>query len=223
MEYQLIRSRRKTLAICVQRGGAVVIRAPLKMTNTTIEAFVQSRQGWIREKSAQMAALAEEEHRELELTEGSALPLLGREYPVLFGDRTAFDGVHFVLCSDSPENRKKELIRLYQSLAEGDLPARVSCFSGLTGWTHSGVRIGKANTYWGSCSGKNKLNFSWKLILAEPALVDYVVVHELAHTVEHNHSANFWRLVQGVLPDFRERRAKLGALAKALQKQGWNE
>ncbi len=220
MEYQLIRSRRKTLAICVQRGGSVVIRAPLKMANATIEAFVQSRRNWIREKSDQMAELAE--HREFEIVEGSALPLLGREYPVLFGSRTMFDGNQFVLCSDSPENRKKELIRLYQALAEKYLSGRVSYFSGLTGWTHTGVRIGKSNTYWGSCSGKNKLNFSWKLILAEPALVDYVIVHELAHTVEHNHSANFWRLVQSLLPDYRERRAKLGALAKTLQKQGWN-
>jgi predicted metal-dependent hydrolase len=191
------------------------------MASAAIEAFVKSKQGWIREKSVQMAELAGE-RKEINITEGSMLPLLGREYPVIFGNQTAFDGSRFVLCSDSPEERKEELVKLYQSLAGEYLPGRVSYFSGLTGWMHAGVRIGKANTYWGSCSGKNKLNFSWKLILAEPALVDYVIVHELAHTSEHNHTARFWRLVQSVLPDFKERRARLGALAKALQKQGWN-
>ena len=58
--------------------------------------------------------------------------------------------------------------------------------------------------------------------MAEPDVIDYVIVHELSHTVEHNHSARFWKLVQGILPDYKERRAKLRLLEKKLQKQGWS-
>ena len=64
-------------------------------------------------------------------------------------------------------------------------------------------------TRWGSCSNKGNLNFNWKLILLAPELLDYVVVHELAHRREMNHSKNFWKIVEAELPDYRERRRRL--------------
>ena len=64
-------------------------------------------------------------------------------------------------------------------------------------------------TRWGSCSSKGNLNFNWKLVLLAPELLDYVVVHELAHRREMNHSKNFWKIVEAELPDYRERRRRL--------------
>lgn len=221
MEYQLIRSRRKTVAICISRDGGVVVRAPMKTTKQTIEFFVAQKQDWIQEKSSLMAA-HDTQRKNFSLTVGSELLLLGRSYPVVPGSNTAFDGVQFLVSGSNPEGLKSELIQVYQSIAKEDIPARVACFSERTGWVSAGVRIGSANTAWGSCSGKNKLNFTWKLIMAQPELIDYVVVHELAHTVEHNHSVRFWRLVERVLPDYQERRKQLRELARALQKQDWS-
>ena len=219
MDYTLVRTRRKTIAICVARDGAVTVRAPLHAPLHVIERFIREKQGWIEEKSGQMAR-REAERKAFRLAEGSELPFLGRNYPIAAGDTAAFDGKRFVLPKGEYDAVRPQLIRLYQTLAEQVILPRVKFFSDRTGWVPAGARIGSAATAWGSCSGKNRLNFTWKLVAAEPDVIDYVVVHELAHLVEHNHSRNFWNLVAGVLPDFRIRRAKLKTLEENLQKIG---
>lgn len=219
MEYQLIRSRRKTIAICIARDGSVLVRAPLRAAQTAIDRFVQEKQNWIQEKSGQMAQ-RESARKEFRVSPGTKLLLLGREYPVVLGDKVSFDGTQFFITDEDFETLRPKLVQLYKNLAEQIIPERVACFSKQTGWVPAGVRIGSADTAWGSCSGKNKLNFTWKLILAEPQEVDYVIVHELAHLREHNHSVRFWRLVESVLPDCRARRAKLRLLGENLQKIG---
>lgn len=221
MDYRLIRSRRKTIAICIGRDGEVVVRAPLKADRRRIDAFVQEKQGWIEEKSSQMAENAAA-RRGFRVAPGSALPLLGKEYPVLPGERVAFDGKSFFLPDEAFETLKPKIIRLYQSIALKVVSERMNDYVRQTGLTPSGVRIGSANTRWGSCSGKNRLSFSWKLILAPPEQVDYVIVHELAHTREHNHSPRFWKLVAQILPDYQLRQKKLKTVAHELQKQDWD-
>ena len=72
--------------------------------------------------------------------------------------------------------------------------------------TYGTVRLSSARTRWGSCSARGNLNFHWKLILMPPEVLDYVVVHELAHRREMNHSPRFWAIVEKVLPDYKERR-----------------
>ncbi len=221
MEYQLVRSKRKTIAICVNRDGSVTIRAPLRATQSTIDRFVREKQDWITEKSTQMAANAAA-RKNFEVTTGSTLSLLGQDYPVEQGESVAFTGSCFTIPNGDFKTLKPLLVNLYKTLAQKIIPERTAHFSKQTALFPAHVRIGSANTYWGCCSGKNSLNFSYKLIMAEPEVIDYVIVHELSHTVEHNHSARFWKLVQGILPDYKERRAKLRLLEKKLQKQGWS-
>lgn len=221
MEYQLIRSRRKTIAICVDRDGNVTVRAPLRAAQGIIDRFICEKQEWIEEKSSQMAANAAV-RQEFRVSPGSTLPLMGKEYPVLRGERVAFDGTGFILPQEAFETLKPKLVRLYQSIALDVLSRRTEDYAVRTGFRPSGVRIGSARTCWGSCSGKNRLNYSWKLILVPPEQIDYVIVHELAHTVEHNHSPRFWALVGQVLPDYPARRRQLKASAQKLQQQGWD-
>ncbi len=219
MEYQLIRSRRKTIAICIARDGSVIVRAPLRAAQSAIDRFVQEKHGWIEVKSGQMVK-RDAARREFRVSVGSELFLLGRQWPVLSGNKVAFDGTQFLITDENYETIKPKLIQLYKTIAQQIIPERVAVFSKRTGWVPAGVRIGSASTSWGSCSGKNRLNFTWKLVTAEPEVIDYVVVHELAHLIEHNHSVRFWRLVEGVLPDYRARREKLKLLGENLQKSG---
>ena len=85
------------------------------------------------------------------------------------------------------------------------LPERVKYFSARMGLSPSSVRITSARGRWGSCSAKNGLCFSFRVMLLPPAAIDYVVVHELAHIAEHNHSKRFYRVVERELPDYKDR------------------
>lgn len=89
------------------------------------------------------------------------------------------------------------------------IPQRVAYFAQRMGVTYGRITIREQKTRWGSCSGKGNLNFNWKLMRMPPEALDYVVVHELAHRREMNHSARFWAIVEKELPDYRERRRML--------------
>lgn len=94
-------------------------------------------------------------------------------------------------------------------MAAKHIPARVAHYGAIMGLTPNGIRITSAQKRFGSCSGENRLCFSWRLMQYPPQAVDYVVVHELAHIRHHNHSRDFWRLVESVMPDYRARQALL--------------
>lgn len=85
------------------------------------------------------------------------------------------------------------------------LPGRVAHYAALMGVIPTGLKVTGAKKRLGSCSGKNSLCFSWRLMLYPPEVVDYVVVHELAHIRHHNHSRDFWAYVEQILPDYRNR------------------
>lgn len=94
----------------------------------------------------------------------------------------------------------------YRQLAREKLEERARYFSRQMGVDYKRITIRAAKTRWGSCSAAGNLNFHWKLILMPPEVLDYVVVHELAHRKEMNHSPAFWEQVGRVLPDYKERR-----------------
>ena len=99
-----------------------------------------------------------------------------------------------------------ELEAAYRKRARTQLEARAAYYAGLMGVTYNRIAIRAARTRWGSCSAQGNLNFHWKLILMPPEVLDYVVVHELAHRKEMNHSARFWAEVERILPDYKRRR-----------------
>ena len=221
IEYTLLRSKRKTLSIQITKEAQVLVKAPLRLPAGEIERFVASKSDWIASTLAQVQAGLQNRQAFDPLRSGELL-FLGKPYPICAADCAAFDGSAFLLPSRTFSELKPELIRLYRTLAAQVITARVRLYSERTGLLPSGVKITAANTRWGSCSGKNSLCFSWKLIFADLTAVDYVVVHELAHTREHNHSSRFWALVEEVLPDYRERKECLKALQGRLTGEAWD-
>ena len=107
--------------------------------------------------------------------------------------------------SERPKSKvvSQEEAGSYRELAKQIIPQRVKHYADLTGLLPRSVKISNARKRWGSCSAKGTINISWRLVLAPPEAIDYVVVHELVHLVERNHSQRFWRRVAEILPDFK--------------------
>ena len=220
--YTLIRSNRKTIALYI-RDGAVEVRGPLKAPKSDIDKFIASKEKWITDKLA-VSNERRERRENFSLTYGDGILYRGKEYPIAAkpGDRVGFDDEHFYMPPDlDSEQIKHACVRIYRMLAKRDLTNKVLNFAKQMSVTPIAVKINGAKTRWGSCSGKKSLNFSWRLIMAEDAVVDYVVVHELAHITEMNHSARFWAIVENVLPDYKERQKRLKELQKKLSTEDW--
>lgn len=220
--YTLIRSQRRTAAIHIKNGG-VEVRAPMKMPKADIDRFVASKEKWITEHLSQSQLYAEK-RKAFELNYGDTVAFRGTEYPLSAkaGNRARFDGERFYLPPGcSPEQIKAAVVNIYRLLAKQHLTLRVEHFAKLMGTSPKNIKINGAKTRWGSCSAKKSLNFSWRLVMAGDAVIDYVVCHELAHIIEMNHSARFWAVVESILPDYKERQKRLKELQKRLNAEDW--
>lgn len=104
--------------------------------------------------------------------------------------------------------------QLYRKRAQKILPEKTAFYAEKLGVTFGKISIREQKTRWGSCSSKGNLNFNWRLMLAPDEVIDYVVVHELAHRKEMNHSKAFYQIVESVFPDYKNRQ-------KWLKEQGF--
>lgn len=108
--------------------------------------------------------------------------------------------------SDLTDTQRAALTQRYIAAAREYFPKRAAHFQQFTGGTYSRITIRDQKTRWGSCSARGTLSFNWRLMLAPPAILDYVVVHELCHLTHMNHSPAFWQAVEAVCPDYRDSR-----------------
>lgn len=224
--YTLVRTRRRTVAIHIRPGGGVEVRAPHRLAKREIDRFVDAKAEWINRQSA-AAAQAALQKAAFSLEPGCQLLYMGEEYPSFFQPSTAgeaiFDGRRFLLPFADTASNRPALVNLYKRLALADLQARTSRFSRIMNLAPRSVKVTSARARWGSCSGKDALCFAWRLLLTPEACLDYVVVHELCHIREHNHSPDFWREVEAVLPDYAARRQLLAAYGRRIALQEWEE
>ena len=222
IDYSLTRSRRKTAAIYV-RKGRVEVRAPLNMPKRDIDRFVFSKEDWIRKTLASQAALAASRDS-FKLDYGSKITFRGKLYPIAprNGSRAGFDGEVFYMPPGLTGQQIKSLcVQIYRRLALTYFTARTAYFAEKMGVAPAAIKVTNAKTRWGSCSSKKSINFSWRLALADDDVIDYVIVHELAHLKEMNHSPRFWAIVEKVMPDYAYRKLKLKSLQQRLTHEGW--
>ncbi|MCL2082717.1 MAG: M48 family metallopeptidase [Oscillospiraceae bacterium] len=220
--YTLTRSNRKTIALYVRNGG-VEVRAPLKAPKRDIDKFVASKEKWITDKLASSNQRLEQREN-FSLTYGDSILCRGNEHPIIakLGGRIGFDDERFYMPPDLDSDQiKYACVQIYRLLAKRDLSRKVLDFANQMSVTPIAVKINGAKTRWGSCSSKKSLNFSWRLIMADDDVIDYVVVHELAHITAMNHSERFWAIVESVLPDYKERQKRLKELQKKLSAEDW--
>ncbi|MDR0884674.1 MAG: M48 family metallopeptidase [Oscillospiraceae bacterium] len=231
MQYTLVRQRRKTMGIYIRPDGRVEVRVPLQLSQAQIDQFVAAKEEWVREKSAAMQEKAAQkqaftvDYGALLLWRGAEIPLRGdSDSSRMWRDE---DGFHLPPSLDA-ETLKHNVIALYKLCAKNYLTGRVAHFASIMGTMPNAVKVNEAKTRWGSCCrhGQNasahyNLNFSWRLCMAADDVIDAVVVHELAHMQQMNHSAQFYALVKAVLPDYDARSAQLKQLGKRLGCEDW--
>ena len=222
--YTLKRSRRKTLAIQITEEGTVKVMAPLRMPRQSIESFLREKQPWIL-KHVSKAQERKRAKGQFRLQQGDELWLLGRKYPLVYGKekRAKWDGEKFIVLEEPFEGRRKKLIALYQQICREYILKQVAYYGDKMGVAPQAVKISSAKKRWGSCSGRDSLNFSWRLIMAPPEAVEYVVVHELAHIREHNHSQSFWDIVGEQMPDYRQRQELLRQVYDRIATENWDD
>ncbi|NCP86606.1 MAG: M48 family peptidase [Anaerolineae bacterium CG_4_9_14_3_um_filter_57_17] len=206
---QLIRSQRKTVSLIIQRDGLLIVRAPLKMPEKTIREIVAKKEAWILKHQAAMKAAPAPGTKPYH--PGNSLPLLGKTVPLTIvpGRQTTLTWVNderLELTEAGLPHAAILIERWYRSRAKEYFTTRVTELAAQFQLTPSAIRITSARTRWGSCSGKNSLAFTWRLVMAPLAVVDYVILHELAHIEIKNHSAKFWAKVKSMLPNYTQRR-----------------
>lgn len=215
--YEVVRSNRKTMAIEIKQDGTIVVRVPKLMDRKSVERFVSEHYNWI-EKHYEAVSEKLEKKQAFRWEDGAELLLSGDLIKLRVAVKpgsnrmSAFlkDGELMVVVPRMDEQAIEAVVKAwYKDVAKRVISQRVEAYAGLMGVDYNRICVRAQKTRWGSCSGKGNLNFNWKLLLMPPKVLDYVVVHELSHRREMNHSERFWSIVGQVMPDYQEQRRRL--------------
>lgn len=217
---QLIRSKRKTLALIVERDGRLLVRAPLRLAIKEIQRFVDSKSTWVEQKRALLNASQPVPQPARRYADGETFLYLGQPYSLILVSHPRpaiqlIDG-RFQLSQSALPQAETVFEAWYRQQARRVCTERVALYAAHMGVTYERIRISSARTRWGSCSSRGTLSFTWRLMLTPLDVVDYVVVHELAHRREHNHSPRFWAIVEQFMPDYKKRREALKKIARVV-------
>lgn len=222
--YTLKRSARRSIGFTIAADG-LTVHAPQRTGIPAIEAALHEKEHWILEKLTQAGERAARQRAErIVWRDGATLPYLGealtvrlaaaqnsgRPQPVLHRNKAGARVLELSLPPNSPAAQIQRATQLWlMGRARRLFTARLDHFAPILGVHWQRMRLMSARTRWGSASKDASIRLNWRLIhFAEP-VIDYVVVHELAHLLEMNHGARFWAHVERVLPDYAERRQAL--------------
>ena len=219
VEFRFARSRRRTIGISIDASG-LAVAAPPHAPWSEVENFLREKSRWILRKLDEWAKAGRP--APMYGAHGETLPLCGRQVTLdvaegpkrlhLAGERL------FVRLprAHEPARVKAELARWLKQHALQALTPRAAHYAGSLGLPPPPVAVSNARTQWGVCTHDGRIRLSWRLVHVEPVLADYVVAHEVAHLLELNHSARFWKVVERLYPDYRAARQRLDLAAASL-------
>jgi predicted metal-dependent hydrolase len=204
---KLVRAKRRTIAIIIERDGSLTVRAPKRAALRDIEQFIQEKAGWIVRTREKLQAIFD--IPEKKFVDGEKFLFLGNEYELKLTTpqrpTLKFDG-KFTLAGTAQKRAMLLFTRWYREQALRTFSERVHYYAALHGFQPKQVKVTSAKTRWGSCSSNGTLNFTWRLVMAPLEIIDYVVIHELAHLRVKDHSSKFWNLVESIDPHYKLKR-----------------
>lgn len=220
INYTTVRSNRKTIGISLSLSHGVKVAAPRRVSDKQIAEVLKGKAAWIIEKLFYLENI-KSEMPQIKFTDGEKFSVLGRDYtlkintsPVINLASVSISDNHLLvslpqnICNNVPD-RKPELIRShiinwYKNFAKEVVSERINFYAKKLDVIPSNLLIKDLKSIWGSCTGKNTINISWKIIMAPLEIVDYLIVHELTHIKIKNHSKNFWNMAESILPNYKE-------------------
>lgn len=200
---KIIRSKRKTLSLTINENAELIIRAPKRLSIEKIQDFINEKENWINRKKR----LIENQIKDVTSNHNKLL-YLGDLFPINVEQNASkelfFTGEEFIANSIEPDSLSLSIKKWYKNKFKEIALPRVAYFANKHNLMVNQVRIKNQKTMWGSCSSKNNINLNYLLLMAPMGVIDYVIVHELVHTIHRNHSTDFWDSVESIMPEFQE-------------------
>lgn len=206
IEYSIKYSKRKTLSIIVERDRSIVVRAPLDTSKEIIEKEINKRKFLLFQKINHPQKYETPKPRK-EFVSGESLLYLGKYHKleVLLEDIEGikFDNKFYI--SKINQSKAEELFtEWYFKQAQEKIIPKVIFHAKNLGVKYKNIKILDLKYRWGSCTPKDNINFNWRLIKAPIYVIDYIIVHELTHLIESNHTEEFWNIVSVQLPHYNK-------------------
>lgn len=218
-DYRVVYSDRKTLSIIVERDRSLLVRAPKGMSSQEIQKRVDEKKLWIYEKTRHPQKYPPVPVKK-EFVTGETVLYLGRNYHLEITEDD-FDGVRFdsrFYVSRHQKARAGEIFQdWYMQRAQEKLLPRIRRFAESMGVDYNRLLISDLKYRWASCTPKNNLNFNWRIIKAPMYVIDYLIVHELTHLLEPNHTARFWNIIAVQVPEYEKPKAWLKGFGYRLE------
>ena len=213
---EIIRSHRKTLSISIDPFGRLVVRAPRTCKEERIFAFLEEKETWILRKKAEREGAGI--RLPSENLDGESVLLFGENYTLrLWEYGNVYLNVEEKQLFLPDQDTKKKLVNFLKKEAKPLFLEYADRYAERMGTAYKKLSVTGARTRWGSCSFDDSLHFSFRLLYAPKEMIEYVVVHELAHTKHKNHSPLFWAEVGKYIPDYKKRRKWLKTHALLMQ------
>lgn len=204
LDYRIVYTERKTIGLTVERDRSIVVSAPVGASEDAIRQAVEAKKLWIYQKLNHIQKYPARPVRK-EFVTGETLLYLGRSYRLEITDDDA-PGVRFHNRFYISRQRQTEAGRLlqewYMERAREKLTPRIRQFAESMGVAYHRILVSDLRVRWASCTPKNNLNFNWRIIKAPQFVIDYLIVHELAHLREANHTPEFWNVVAVQVPRY---------------------
>ena len=205
LDYQLIKKSKKTLSLKISENG-LVVSAPLFMSEKKINQIVISKVKWIKKK----LELIEPQKNKLFIKNRASFDLLGKEIKItLLDGNNKIEWVDennlkiFFKDQDDQKKLKTFFIKWLKEIALDYFSQRAYEISKLYAIPSNSILLSNAKSRWGTCNSKTEVRINWRLIQADPYVIDYVICHEFAHLTHMNHSRNFWNLVEKLCPNYK--------------------
>ncbi len=204
------RTARKTLSIIINEKGEVTVKAPKRMSESDIYKFVQSKEKWINSK---VNSIKQQNEINNDLFNYKCILFCGKKYRVI-KDTKAKDiqleeGIITIKKLSSLKREVRVLEKFLKNKCLEIVGQRLKYFSNIMQLEPQKVVLMNSKRKWGTCDSDQVISFNWRIIMLTPNLIDYVIVHELSHLIEMNHSPAFWAIVSAVLPNVKQLRSTL--------------